>query len=602
MSPSILFSEMQFQADSGYRRKRARASPRIQSKSVQPLLLLILAALISSKLGLVAAFLPRPTFADTARNIKSSPIAFQTQTPQKLNQRTVTNPRGTVGSSSLTQKRVGAGSKKKLDSQRNPASVVTVTAATDTDHKQNKILNRNTAVGLGTAFSLGIVYTLAARSGDGPILEAPQLYKQWVGVADNVLVAALPPSNESDVVSVALADGLSGVIGSGALFGLNSVLTWRRRVVTAKGASASAAAPSLKAEALADGDFFLARAAALPLLEAVGIPPFLATIASVVFATVPYEFVKFGSRQKRQNIFDENEAMQTLLDESLEKERKKGRLNIMAMTLPFRMPEKTTTTKTTIASPTLLDESLEKERKKGRLNIMAMTLPFRMPGQTTTTKTTIASSEDSSKSKESTRLSVDLKSLKPVQDIGNKNAGFDLVEVFSDITKWLEYDILQNDFSGQLSLLPGIEGALFGSMASLSAQLYADILYVYFAFGPDAVQAKVKSRTGADWAAIYLNRFVVGATLFGVYEGVQIPLTSIISAVLSGGVTSCIDSIDYNMCIEVSLLAVVRWMFVQLASDNPESNLASNKFKSIRPIWLETLRKKHPPRLNFELS
>lgn len=509
---------MPFQADSDsysdseYQRKRSHAdmnrrSPLIQ---VQPKMIhsvVVVLVILSSQL--VEAFLPHPTFAKTSpktppSSYSPSPFAIHTHTLQSsLKART----------DLLTEKQrqVSAEPKKMIKSQRNPFSFSTidirkptakiVSAATAASVNAAAPRNMTTTemvsmTAVGTAFSVGIVYTLALRGDGAQILSLAN----WAGVADSVLDAALPKS-ASNMVSVALGEALAGVIGSIALFTVVSLLNWRKRIV--KGAS------SLKAEAVAGGDYLLAKAAALPLLEAVGVPPFVATIASVLFATIPYEIVKFGSRQ-RQKMSEENEALQKLLEESKRKEqKKKGKFYI---------------------SPTI------------RLPVGSPVSKSSLPG--------------SSSSKESLRLSVDLQSLKPVED--GKTANVDLVDFFSDITKWLEYDILQNDFSGRLmmdglSLSPGIEGALFGSLASLSAQLYADILYVYFGFGPEEIQAKVKARTADEWSAIYLSRIIVGATLFGVYEAVQIPLTSSIAALLSGGVNGCIESQDYNMCIETYL-------------------------------------------------
>jgi hypothetical protein len=538
-SQSILCSSaMHFQANrdsnsdsnSEHRRKRSHAdmnrrSPGIQIQSKMIHSFVVLVVILSSQL--VGAFLPHPNFGKTSSwktpssSYSPSPFAIQLQTH---------TPQSSLKAStdSLTEKRpqVSAGSKKSMTLQKNPFSFSTIpfpkattdsvltnsaNAATPRNHKLAYLVNRNmtttemvSMTAVGTAFSVGIIYTLALR-GDAEVLAGgAQLltFADWAGVADNVLDAALPKS-ASNMVSVALGEGLAGVIGSIVLFTLVSLLNWRRRIV--KGAS------SLKAEAVAGGDYFLAKAAALPLLEAVGVPPFVATIASVLFATIPYEIVKFGARQ-REKISDENEALQKLLEESLGKNKRKKSRKFPIMS-PIRLP---------LVSPVSSNPSL--------------------PGSST--------------SKESLRLSVDLESLKPVED--GKTSNVDLVDFFSDITKWLEYDILKNDFSGRLMvdglpLFPGIEGALFGAVSSLSAQLYADILYVYFGFGPQEIQAKVKARTADEWSAIYLSRIIVGATLFGVYEAVQIPLTSFISALLSGGVNGCIESQDYNMCIETYL-------------------------------------------------
>jgi hypothetical protein len=145
---------------------------------------------------------------------------------------------------------------------------------------------------------------------------------------------------------------------------------------------------------------------------------------------------------------------------------------------------------------------------------------------------------------------VDPNQLVPVQDVE-----LDLVEVFSDSAKWLQYSVLKSDFGGLLSwngatLVPGAEAAIFGSVAAMSSQVYSDVLYAYFGFGGEAKREMVRSRSLADWIMVYGSRFIYYAVLFGVYEAVQIPTKHSVNAFLSGGVGNCYDSDDFATCID----------------------------------------------------
>ena len=121
----------------------------------------------------------------------------------------------------------------------------------------------------------------------------------------NVLRAALPQT-ASDVVSVALGEGIAGVLGAVATLLLSLVLRLR--------AANNNSRSDLVREAVADGDYFLTRAAALPLLEAIGLSPLAASVASVILASVPSEVIKQldGSRRMAQ-LKEEDLLMEELL-------------------------------------------------------------------------------------------------------------------------------------------------------------------------------------------------------------------------------------------------------------------------------------------------
>lgn len=138
---------------------------------------------------------------------------------------------------------------------------------------------------------------------------------------------------------------------------------------------------------------------------------------------------------------------------------------------------------------------------------------------------------------------VDPDSLRPVVEKSTK--GLNFVEIFCDITRWLEYSVLTNDYKDMFPFLnPAMESAVFGALASLSALLYADVFNAYFGLGGPDVRKALEQRTVAEWSSVYLTRMFYGAVLFGVYEGAQGPVTDLVEYFLSGGVDSCVGS-DY---------------------------------------------------------
>jgi hypothetical protein len=131
----------------------------------------------------------------------------------------------------------------------------------------------------------------------------------------------------------------------------------------------------------------------------------------------------------------------------------------------------------------------------------------------------------------------------------------DIPEIFSDVIKWLEYDVLKTDFRGQLVvdghvLGSGAESAVFGVVIALSSQLYLDIIYCYTDFGPDHTTKETRARSPADWTYLYINRCLGTATLFGVYESVSYPVSIALQGLLAGAVDGCVGSLDFNACME----------------------------------------------------
>jgi len=137
--------------------------------------------------------------------------------------------------------------------------------------------------------------------------------------------------------------------------------------------------------------------------------------------------------------------------------------------------------------------------------------------------------------------------------INDEKAELNFVELFADVTKWLEYDVLSTEFTSKtpLSSIAPLESASFGLFAGLSSQVYADLLYTYSTFGcSDKVRKQNTNRPLSQTFKIYFDKCLSNAVLFGVYTSIRKPISKQLSNLLSGGVDSCIGSANYDLCTE----------------------------------------------------
>ena len=234
----------------------------------------------------------------------------------------------------------------------------------------------------------------------------------------------------------------------------------------------------------------------VPLLESLGAPSLIAVTGAVLLAAIPAEFVSFAARKKLEK------QLSKLETELLEEEE--------------------------------IRKSLEKPFP---LNLIFPVSAEEIERQLIVQRATAVKSERS--------------------DFAQ---GAVLVDILADLIKWLGYNVLRNDFGGRLSynglpLFPGVESAVFGVIAGLSARVYADWFFAVFGFGGEAKQEEVRSRTIFQWFSKYSQEGLSAAALFGVYEFAQIPAKAIISAILSRGAENCYGSQDYNLCVEAFLMS-----------------------------------------------
>ena len=400
-------------------------------------------------------------------------------------------------------------------------------------------------------FAIGVIYSLASNTPNMIVVDPKEfnsesenvvrgLFREGnaerLEVATRNIVGTVLPQNAEDVIAVSIGEGLAGAIGAFATWLLGKFLNFKNdedfiiepinASMKSSGIEQTMKRPmggrnmdSLVSGAVADGDYFFTRAAAQPLLEALGIPIIFASLASVLIATVPYEAVKISSQSRRNEVEKQAELLEMLLKE--EEDRRKN----------FGMKRKLDIGGASYIMDILSNNAFDFIQ---RLNVR--------PSMDTFVE------ED-----------VD----EVVEIIPEKSKQLpvvDYVELFADITKWLEYDVLITNYRGILSmpngemLSAGWESAIFGLLAALSSQLYQDVLYLYSDFGNPMKREMTLNRSPEGWASIYATKTLSAATLFGVYEGVRGPTSRLLSQIISGGIGGCIGSKDYEICMETYLI------------------------------------------------
>lgn len=399
-------------------------------------------------------------------------------------------------------------------------------------------------------FAIGVVYALASNAPDMIIVDPREfnpesenvvrdLFREGnaerLEIATRNIVGTVLPQSAEDVIAVSIGEGIAGAIGAFATWLLGMILNFKSDedfILEPMSAAMNNSAiesttkrpmggrnmDSLVSGAVADGDYFLTRAAAQPLLEALGIPIFFASLASVLIATVPYEAVKISSQNRRNEVEKQQVLLEMLLEE--EENRRKN----------FGLRRKLDIGGASYIMDKLSNNIFDFIQ---RLNVRPSMDDF-------------------------VENDIDEVEISPARN--EQILALDYVELFADITKWLEYDVLITNYRGILSLpngellSTGWESSIFGLLAALSSQLYTDVLYLYSDFGNPMKREMTLNRSLEGWASIYATKCLSAATLFGVYEAVRGPTSHLLSQLISGGIGGCIGSNDFDMCMQTYLI------------------------------------------------
>ncbi|CAB9507629.1 expressed unknown protein [Seminavis robusta] len=376
---------------------------------------------------------------------------------------------------------------------------------------------------LGAIVSLGVLFVLAFEDDSSQF----QFVDTVQGAAMNIVDSTIP-ANAYEIVSVALGETLAGITGAIASLGLNILLMSGTRRMMEQNQSFQRMQAMIN-EALAESDYFLARATILPLLEAVGLSPSLATVSSSLAASLPYQLVKWGKQQKEARKENENRILEKLLEQQKELQAKEA------------------------------NQQIPVEWKKNLVDFIIKPLrQFKAtgsPAQSTAALTSFEAAAAAAIVDPSKLIPIKHDDSTETKDMPLRAPTIDGVEVFADTCKWLSYSLLMKDFSGTLSvggefLGPGLESGFYGLLATLTSQIYADFLYVTARAGPVEQQEKARSRTAPEWISLYVRKSISAFTLFGVYATVQLPVLIAVNALLSGGIDSCVGSTDLDLCME----------------------------------------------------
>jgi len=292
-----------------------------------------------------------------------------------------------------------------------------------TKRKKNEMMVMSVA---SFTLAVGVIYALASSS---PDMVTPQEINESINESENVvkdllkeggaeklefatrnIVGQVLPNSAEDIIAISIGEGIAGVIGAFATWLLGLGLNFSEEGM-------GETMEELYSEAVADGDYFLTRAAAQPLLEGIGVPLFFASLLSVLIATVPYEVVKVQS-QKQKNDMEEQRLLNLLLEDEANRKQNMSVIDEVSNNV-FDFINRLNVRETNF------DEVFELEEE---------------PDINELQKERLKSAQES----------------------------LDYVELFADLTKWLEYDVLISNYRGVLALpngqllSSGWESAIFG--------------------------------------------------------------------------------------------------------------------------------------------
>ena len=326
----------------------------------------------------------------------------------------------------------------------------------------------------GVILSAALIYVLASSNGD-------ILFTEPETVFGNIVEATLPVSVD-DALAIAISESIGGIVAS---FGTNAVSMLVQKAVTALAAKEEDAIvnPSLSSgpkKSMEDGgnEKYVTRA----------------------IAESDFFIVKSASLPLLQDLMGVPAALAPL-----------G--SVLVATVPYEIIKFGAISKQRRQEEEeLLNQLLEEELARKR----QMQLPNFLTGKKDKTQD-------------------ELSPVIPVK-------GIDFVSAFGDTIKWLEYDVLQTKLVGISSIYFGrdipvaVESGIFGAMAALSAGIWADLCYAI------AERDTILAGGGDDQRLAFMSRLrrygveaIRGAALFGVYEAIQNPLSTVIATLLPRG-------------------------------------------------------------------
>jgi hypothetical protein len=255
----------------------------------------------------------------------------------------------------------------------------------------------------GLVIAVAIILSLAGMAGpSGGVGNSEEAATASVAVMTKVVENTVPTTS-TEVVAVTLGESIGGVIGAIFSVGINFLIKGGKSDEDSSTDSEdsedsngnsnnsngkkSSDMSSVVSQGLSDGDYFIANSASNALLESVGVPESVAKYSSILIAAIPSQLVKIGSRISEQKRAKEEELLASLVRDE---EQRKAKKNSNAIS-------------------SLWKKNNKKTKKLVPVAVAAATVGGVVSSSTSETAAVAATA-------------------------------IDFVEIFADVTRWLEYE------------------------------------------------------------------------------------------------------------------------------------------------------------------
>lgn len=325
------------------------------------------------------------TFRSTQKG--SGPVvcdAFVTQTRKSTIVNRLDYRRMKTNENQRNKHDTGSMSRRIYQPIRPSTSSLSANGSASHNNMSHKTNNSNESKIAGFVLAVAIILSLAGT------MSGPTSDDTVKGVAVmNKVVQNTVPTTSTEVVAVTLGESIGGVIGAIFSVAINFVLRGGKANDGSSKSSGSGrndkSKKSLLSQGLADSDYFIANSASNSLLEAAGVPETVAKYSSVFIAAVPSQLVKVMPRLTQRE---------------------------MPLLVPDEQQQRSTT------KPNAIQRFWKKSKNK-KIENSKKIVPVAVAAATAAE----AASSTTSLTTEAAAVSA-----------------IDFVEVFADVTRWLEYE------------------------------------------------------------------------------------------------------------------------------------------------------------------
>lgn len=271
--------------------------------------------------------------------------------------------------------------------------------ANGNNNDNNSSKNRDMEIA-GLVIAVAIILSLAGMANpSGGVGNTEEAASASVAVMTKVVENTVPTTS-TEVIAVTLGESIGGIIGAIISVGINFLIKGGKSDEdsssdledsedsnNSNNSKKPSDMSSVVSQGISDGDYFIANSASNAFLVSVGVPESVAKYSSILIAAVPSQLVKIGSRISEQKREKKEELLASLIRDE---EQRKAKKNPNAILSLWRKNNK-------------------KTKKLVPVAVVAATVGGAVSSSTTETAAAAVTA-------------------------------IDFVEIFADITRWLEYE------------------------------------------------------------------------------------------------------------------------------------------------------------------